>query len=125
MPWDPPTSALPTTFHLGDVEHQVGVAAPLEGVQALAIVPEEVPPCGGTLGQSHDEAQGIPSGLLAGGPRFLGFKDRGAVGLRAARVGVQKLEEVVGTCTLWTDPREVTGGRSPGWAGWHPPGHAG
>lgn len=77
----PPTPALPTASHLCDVEHQVGVAAPLKGAQALAIVPEEVPPGSATLGQGHDEAQGIPSGRLAGGLWFLGFKDMGAVGL--------------------------------------------
>ena len=74
-----PTPALHTTSHLRDIEHQVGVAALLEGVQALAIVPEEVPPGSGTRGQGHDEAQGIPSGCLAGGAWFLGFKDMGAV----------------------------------------------
>lgn len=77
----PPTPALPTVSHLRDVEHQVGVAAPLKGVQALSIIPEEVPPGGATLGQGHDEAQGVPASHLAGDLRFLGFKDMGAVGL--------------------------------------------
>lgn len=71
---------IPTMSHLRGVEHQVGVAAPLEGVQALAIIPEEVPPGGGTRGQGDDEAQGVPSAGLAGGPGFLGFKHMGTVG---------------------------------------------
>lgn len=72
--WTPPSSALPTMPHLCGIEHQVGVVAPLEGVQALAVIPEEVPPGSGTWGQGHNEAQRVPSGGLAGGPGFLDFK---------------------------------------------------
>lgn len=76
----PRTPALPTTSHLCDIEHHVGVVALLEGVQALAIIPEKVTPGSGMRGQGHNETQGVASGGLCGGSWFLGFKDMGAVG---------------------------------------------
>lgn len=82
-----PTCALLTMSHLRDIEHQVGVAAPLKGVQALAIIPEEVPPGGATRGQGHNEVQRVPPSHHAGGPWFLGFKEMGAVGPQAPETG--------------------------------------
>lgn len=75
-----PTPAFPTMSHLCDIEYQVGVAAPLKSVQALSIIPEEVPPGSASLRQGHYEVQRIPSRCLGGGPWFLQFKDMGAVG---------------------------------------------
>lgn len=75
-----PTPALPTTSHLCDIEHHVGVVALLKGVQALTIVPENVTPGSGIRGQGHNETQGVPSGHLCGGSWSLGFKDMGSVG---------------------------------------------